>query len=150
MNKKIYISPVLELFFEDPEATLHIREIARQTKVHTNTVSKTMNLLVKEGLFIKKITKAVIEVTPNRESLLFMRLKKLFNLRKIYLSGIVDELNKEYGVPEAIILFGSYSRGEDTKRSDVDITVITKRTLNADWSKYRSIFKREIQIHEID
>jgi predicted nucleotidyltransferase len=150
MNKKIYESLVLELFFDDPEGAFHIREIARQIRKHPNTVLKDANLLVKEGLLLKRVTRAVVEIKANRESELFTCLKRLSNLRKVYLSGIIDAIQKEYGAPKAIVLFGSYSRGEDTKRSDVDIAVITTRELHLDWSGYRDTFKRAIQVHEID
>jgi len=150
MDKKIYKSQVLELFFDKPEESLHIREIARQIKKNPNTVLKDANILAKEGLLLKRATRAVVEIRANNESELFIRLKRLSNLRKIYLSGISDELNKEYGAPKAIILFGSYSRGEDTAKSDVDIAIITKLELKFNCGKYENIFKRKIQIHEID
>jgi len=150
MNKKMYESRVLEFFFDDPEGAYHLREIARQTSLHPNTVLTQVNALVKEGLLVKRVTRAVVEVSVNRDHLVFTRLKRLSNLRKIYLSGIVDEIDKEYGAPEAIILFGSYSRGEDTKRSDVDIAVLTKRELKHRWDAYRSVFQRDIQVHEIN
>lgn len=150
MDKKIYNSVVLELFFDKPEESLHIREIARQIKKNPNTALKDANILVKEGLLLKRATKAVVEIRANRDSELFIRLKKLSNFRKIYLSGIIDELNKEYGAPKAIALFGSYSKGEDTARSDVDIAIITKQHIKFDSSRYESVFRRKIQLHEID
>lgn len=149
MYKKIYNSGVLELFFDNPEDALHIREIARQTKLHPNTVLRDIGLLVKEGLLIKRETRAVTEVRANRDSELFYRLKKLYNLRKLYLSEFVDFLYKEYAAPEVIVLFGSYSRGEDTKKSDVDIAIVTKKQLSLDLGKFRELLKRDIQLHEI-
>ena len=150
MNKKIYKNPLLTFFFDDPEGGFHLREIARQTGLHPNTVLRDVNLLAREGLLVKRATRAVVEVRANRESELFYRLKRISNLRNVYLSGLVDELLKEYGAPEAIILFGSYGRGEDTRRSDIDIAVITRRELHFDQKKYRQLLKRDIQIHEIN
>ena len=150
MNKKIYDSKVLQLFFDDPEGVYHIREISRQIKLHPNTVLRDVNLLEKEGLLIKHATRAVVEVRVNREKSTFITLKRLNNLRSLYLSGLVEHLNKEYVAPDAIILFGSYSRGEDTRTSDIDIAIITKRKMSLELSKYVALLKREIQILDTD
>ena len=150
MEKEIYNSQVLEFFFDDPEGTYHIREIARQIKRHPNTVLKEVNLLAKEGLLIKRATRAVVEVRVNRDAELFTRLKRLFNLRRIYISGIIDAIDLHYGAPEAIVLFGSYSRGEDVVKSDVDIAIVTKKEQSMDVDKYEKVFKRNIQVHAID
>src|SRR3989344_3349665 len=120
MDKKIYNSLGLQLFFDDPEAYVHIREIALQTRLHPNTVLRAVQMLVKELLLLTRKTKAVLEVRGNRDNPLFTQLKRLSNFRRIMLSGIVEFLNDAYGAPEAILLFGSYSRGEDTKKSDID------------------------------
>ncbi len=150
MTKKVYNSPILQLFFDYPETGFHIREIARQIEKHPNTVLKDVHLLEKEGLLHIKATRAIVQVTANRDSKLFIRLKRISNLRAIYLSGIVDFLHKEYGAPKAIILFGSYSRGEDTKRSDIDIAIITSHNISTKLTKYESSLKRTIQLHKID
>lgn len=150
MNKKVYESRALQLFFDDPEGVYHIREIARQTKLHPNMVLRDVALLKKEGLLITRETRAVVEVRANRENPLFIALKRINNIRALYLLGLVDEINKAYSAPEAIVLFGSYSRGEDTKKSDVDIAVITKRQISFNTIKYSRMLKREIQILETD
>lgn len=150
MYKEIYRSKVLELFFIDPDVKLHIREIARQTKIHPNTVLKITNNLAKENLLIITKTKAIKEVKVNKETELFYTIKKIQNLANLYFSGIIDFLYKEYNAPEAIILFGSYSRGEDTKKSDIDIAIITNMELKLNLKDFEKKLKRNIQLHEID
>lgn len=99
---------------------------------------------------MKRATRAVVEVRANRDSELFIRLKRLSNLKKTYLSGMVDVLYKEYGAPEAIVLFGSYSRGEDVAKSDIDLAIVTKKGQTIDVDKYEKMFKRHVQVHLID
>ena len=70
------------------------------------------------------------------------------NLEKIYGSGIVDFLSNKYNRPKSIILFGSFSKGEDIENSDIDIAVSTNKRLNLDISKYEKIIrgmKRELK-----
>jgi len=150
MYKNIYRNKVLELFCIDPDAKLHIREIARQSNLNPNTVLKETKNLAKEGLLIITKTKAIKEVKVNKEAELFYTIKKIYNLSNLYFSGFVDFLYKEYNAPEAIILFGSYGRGEDTKNSDIDIAIITNRELKLDLRNFEKIFNRTIQIHEIN
>ncbi len=50
-------------------------------------------------------------------------LKRVENLKMIYESGIVEELSERF-LGGVIILFVSYSYGEDIVRSDIDIAVI--------------------------
>jgi len=42
-------------------------------------------------------------------------------------SGLIALLKDKYEEPEAIVVFGSYARGEDTSESDIDIAVVTKK-----------------------
>ena len=52
-----------------------------------------------------------------------IELKRAENLKLISESGLVDFLENEFPGC-SIILFGSYSRGDDTTNSDIDIAVI--------------------------
>lgn len=149
LYKEIYNSKVLNLFFEDPEGTYYIREIARRTGLNPNTVLRDVKLLEKEELLTTKKTKAILEVKSNRENPKFFQLKRLSNMKNMLTSGLIEYLDEKYNTPSAIILLGSYSRGEDTAKSDIDIAVITTREIKLDLSKFEGTFKRKIQIHEI-
>lgn len=46
----------------------------------------------------------------------FKPLKRSYNLWKLEEIGLIEEI-QETSIPEAIILFGSYSRGEDGRFS---------------------------------
>lgn len=48
------------------------------------------------------------------------------------------------------MLFGSFSRGEDTENSDIDIVVITKKGLSLNTEKYDKVLKKRVNIHEVD
>ena len=150
MYRVIDINKILELFFDNPDGKFHIREIARRTNLHPNTVLKEVKALEKDTLLIVQKTRAVKEVRVNKDNELFFVLKKIRNLSCLYLSGLVDNLNKEYNYPEAIVLFGSYSRGEDTGKSDIDIAIITQNELELDLRKFEKTLGRKIQVHEIN
>ncbi len=71
--------------------------------------------------------------------------KMLDNLSQILDSGLVEELEELYPGC-AIILFGSYARGEDTIDSDIDIAVITPKQKNLELTHFEQILEREIRV----
>ncbi|MFW6025447.1 MAG: nucleotidyltransferase domain-containing protein, partial [Candidatus Woesearchaeota archaeon] len=117
---------VLDRFFIRPTEEFHLRKLARETKLSTTAVKNAIDSLKKERLVNVEKTKIKTTMIANRSDK-FIRLKKLFNLKSIYLSEFYEKLIKDYKKPECIILFGSYMRGEDIERSDIDITVITEK-----------------------
>ncbi|MBI5060836.1 MAG: nucleotidyltransferase domain-containing protein [Candidatus Aenigmarchaeota archaeon] len=58
-------------------------------------------------------------------------------------------MRNKYEEPEAIIVFGSYSRGEDQSGSDIDIAIITKKRINVSTVEFEKRLKRKINIYEI-
>ena len=96
---------------------------------------KDVDSLKKEGLVFVNKTKALTKVKANMENKGFTRMKRLSNLESIYTSGFVDYLLKELR-PLAIICFGSYSRGEDFEKSDLDIAIIKGLQKNLEVGKF--------------
>ena len=75
-----------------------------------------------------------------------MQIKRAENLKMIYESGLADFLEKE--LPgSTIILFGSYSRGEDTIRSDIDIAVIGRKEKHINLDDFEKKLERNISIN---
>lgn len=73
-----------------------------------------------------------------------LKVKQLVNLDSLYSSEVIDDLVELYSYPEAIVLFGSFSKGEDTEDSDIDIAVITSETHNYE----NMVMKRPISVTE--
>ena len=74
----------------------------------------------------------------------FIRMKRIYNLNSLYLAGLVDFLVKEYNNPEAIICFGSYSKGEDFEKSDIDIAIINGKEKDIALEKFEKNLGRKI------
>lgn len=100
---------------------LNQHQIAKKLKVSTPAVRKAL-----------KNTNAIQEQDESKrwnismpEDTQTIRKKRIDNLQQLYESNIVNTLEKKF--PGAtIILFGSYSQGEDTINSDIDIAILTK------------------------
>ena len=139
---------VLRVFFDGPEKKFHIREIARITKLSPPGVMKIIKNLVKEDLLISVKGKVVKNVAASKSEK-FVQMKRFFNLYLLYECGIASFLRQKYEEPEAIVLFGSYSKGEDISKSDIDIAVVTRKNMDLDTKKFEKFLKRKVNIHEI-
>lgn len=150
MIEKSTSQKVLEVFFENPSREFHLRELSRLLKLSMPTIISTTDKLAKERLIIKEKGKVTTKVMANRDNIDFTRLKRLHNLDLIYKSSFISHISESYNQPKAIILFGSFSRGEDVEKSDIDIAVMTNKKLNLDLSEYENILKKAINLHEVN
>jgi len=120
---------ILGVFFDNPSGKFYVREIARITKLNPNTVLNITEKLIKQDLLKKEKKKHIVEFSAILEEK-FKKLKKINNLKKIYDSGVIEHLTEKFS-PEAIVLIGSYSIGEDIKDKNIDIVIISKKDYNS-------------------
>jgi predicted nucleotidyltransferase len=139
---------VMKLFFENPDLKIHIREIARQVKLSPSGVMKIVARLKKAGLLISEKGGLVENVSVRKDGK-FLRLKRCENIFAIYESGLIEFLRQQYEEPKAIVLFGSYAKGEDGIKSDIDLAVITNMAKGPDLKRYEKHLGHKINLYEI-
>ena len=133
----------------------NLRGIARALRKSPTAVSQALNNIEKEGLV--KIKKAenmnLLSIEFNHDNLRAIELKRVENLKLIYESGIV-KLLEEIFPGCTIILFGSYSRGEDVwtnsidkHKSDIDIAIIGVNEKDIDLTMFDRLLERKISIN---
>ena len=116
---------ILKVLYWFPELEFSLTELANQAGVSKSTASRLLNGLKEWGI-IRVIDKGIIlRIKANTENQEFLRLKQAHNLYLIFASGLVEFLNEAFGQPKAIVLIGSYRRGEDISTSDIDIAIET-------------------------
>jgi predicted nucleotidyltransferase len=147
MLEKSYIQIILEEIFRHPNTRYTIRELARRTNMSAPTALHIVQILAKEGILQRTSVGRASQVSGNLDNPAYRWQKRIANLRALYECGIIEKLTQEFEDPRAIILFGSYSRGEDIERSDVDIAVITHRQDIVDLSKFEKKLARTISLH---
>lgn len=138
---------VLNVFFEDPlRKDFQLREISRKINLAPPSVKKYLEELAKENLILKfrnKIYNYHV-YSANRDDEYFKYLKKINTFFRIKETGLLDYIN-DICMPDAIVLFGSASRGEDSLGSDLDLFVLCKeKELNL--INYEKHLKRKINI----
>ena len=125
------------------------REVAGILDVSPTAVSNSMKKLKDSNLIKIEKTKTINFVSFNRDEQKAIELKRAENLRNLYLSGLSDYLEKELA-GATVILFGSYSKGEDTNSSDIDIAVIERKDKMLELEKYEKILNRRINTNFYD
>ena len=136
---------IIKELYAEPEKWKHIREIARKSKVSPNSVRSYLTKEKKKGTISIKKQANMLTCRANIDNEAYKTQKRLYNLAKIYESGIIKHLDDFYK-PKAVVLFGSYNRGEDISTSDIDIAVITPIKKRPDLTKYKKLLKRNIEL----
>lgn len=148
MLKKDNITKVLEVFFDDPmpEGGFQLREISRKIDLAPKSVKLYLEEFERENLITKKehrVHKYPVYYA-NRDNNYFKFLKRLNIIKRIKEFGLLDYLD-ESCMPDAIVLFGSASKGEDRKDSDIDLYLQCKEK-KLDLKKYEKGLSRKINI----
>ena len=127
----------LEVFLKDPFKEIHLREIARLSKVSLNNVDNSLRLFVKDAMFKRRKVSNMVFFKPNLENEALLKIfeylelekkkefygknKKISRLLQKYTQDVVALSDKKI---QLVILFGSVARGEWNKGSDIDILVV--------------------------
>ena len=149
MLQEYHTLKTLQLFFDEPTKEHYLMEISKRTNLaHTSTKENLINLKNKNFIIETKEKKGK-RIFPiyktNLDNQEFKFYKKIFNLLNLEESGLITFIYDKTS-PNSIILFGSYSRGEDIEESDIDLFVQTKeQTLNLE--KFERLLHRKIHLH---
>lgn len=135
---------VLRLFFDYPTKRFQLREISRMIKLGLPSVRNHVAKLERSG-FVKKDKKGVYQSYFSSKNDIFKLYKRNDVLFRIEESGLNDFLAETF-VPDAIVLFGSASRGEDIETSDIDLLIVAKEK-DVDLKTFEKKLNRKISLH---
>ena len=144
--KNLYMPKVLVFFIENPYEEVYLREISKKIKISPYTAKKYLDRLVKDKLIVEERKGNLRYFKANLNNLVFRHLKTAYKLYEIEESGLVEFLQRKIPNVSSIVLFGSGSRGEDSKESDIDILVIGKE-IPLNLSEFEKKLKKEINLH---
>ena len=110
-------------FFCFPDKEFSLNEISNSLNISKTTANKVIKELKNEGFLSIEVLGKIWRISSNRYHFYNFSRKISYNLMMLYNSGIIEEIKKSVGNPRAIILFGSYRKGDDNEKSDIDIAV---------------------------
>lgn len=122
------------------------RDIARALEVSPTAVGKSLKKLIDHGIVVQEDMKNINFIAYNRTDRKALGLKRSENLKVLYISGLIEYL-EEALAGSTIILFGSYSRGEDISSSDIDIAVIGRKEKMMDIERYERYLNKKLNIN---
>ena len=132
-------------------ASFNARGIALPLGVSLPAIIKSLPGLKKEGRVIIQQDKASKRwsIELNRDNKRVIQLKRAENLKMLYESGFADFLEEKFA-GAAIVLFGSYSRGDDTTNSDIDIAIIGRKSKEVGLTELEKLLERKISLNFYD
>lgn len=141
-----------EIFFINPTKVHYLMDISRNIGLAHTSVKKNLNRLIELGLVNKLFERKGARKFPiykaNIDNRIFRRYKHMHNLNSILESSLIEFIEEKL-TPKSIVLFGSYSRGEDTESSDIDLFVECKKEeLNLEKFEKKLMRKAELHFNE--
>lgn len=102
------------------------RELARLIGVSHSSVQDAMRAFVANGLAVRITVGRAHLFRANRESYLFGAIQGLFRKERRVPDDMVNELKAAFGGEAiSVILFGSYARGDENPKSDIDVILVS-------------------------
>jgi predicted nucleotidyltransferase len=133
MIKKLKKSKVIELneayqktlhwFFCFPEREIGLNDLSEALKISKTTAKRIVLQLMEEGFLKREIIGKLWRISCNQNHQYNTIRKVPYNLALIYNTYILEKIHEKIRNPKAVILFGSYRKGDDNEKSDIDIAV---------------------------
>lgn len=135
---------VLKVFLDSPTEHHRLREISRECGLAPLSVKNYLSELEKEKLVRKTVKHGIPLYLAERDDETFKLYKRISLILELHESGLVNYLWDKLS-PDAIILYGSHSKGESTEDSDIDLALLgTGKTI--DLTKFENLLKKRIHI----
>ncbi len=135
---------LLKVFLDNPLENFRLRELARLSGISPASVINYLSEFIKQNLIKKYEKRGIPFYQAERDNEKFIFYKKVSILYELQSSGLVDFLWDKIS-PHAIILYGSFAKGESIEDSDIDIYLIAKEK-KLDLRKFEKIFNRKIHL----
>ena len=135
---------VLKVFLKSPTREFGLREVSRKVGVALPSIKKYLLELEKEGIVEIREVRGYPVYVANIDSEKFRNYQNLSTQYELIESGVIDYIWKKL-CPEAIIFYGSHSKGEAMDDSDIDLFVIGSKS-GIKLSKYEKLVGREIHL----
>jgi predicted nucleotidyltransferase len=132
---------ILALLFLHPEASFHVRQIARLTGLAAGSIHRELRRLFDSGLILRESVGNQVHYRANRDCPIFVELAGVFR-KTVGLADVIREaLSPLQDEIDLVFIFGSVAQGKERAESDVDVMVVGT-------SSFARIVKVLSQTHE--
>jgi len=140
---------ILEIFFNDPEKSYYLRELARIIGKQPGVFQKDINNLVEKNILISEKVANSRFFKLNEKHPLYSEFKNIFFKTTGAQGQLKEALNKVENIKTAFI-FGSFAKKNEDALSDVDLMIIgnpNENLLIPEIIKIENKIGREINYH---
>ena len=123
MLQKYNLYKLLKIFLNNPTESFRLRELSRLSKISPPSVMNYLKEFEEKGLIKKYLKREIPFYQAVRDDEDFKHYKIISILSELHESSLIEFLWDKLS-PEAIILYGSYAKGESVEGSDIDIFII--------------------------
>lgn len=114
---------VLHWFFSFPTRQIGLNDLSGELGISKTTAKSVVLMLKDEGFLILEVIGNAWRIYCNPEHNYNFTRKISHNLSLVYESQILYAIHDIIRNPLSVILFGSYRKGDDNEKSDLDIAV---------------------------
>lgn len=114
---------ILELFFNEPEGELYLRQLESITGYSVGNIRREMMKLEKSGLFLSRVMGKMKLYRLNAAYPFYNEIKNIVR-KTIGIEGRLKEIVKKYRDIRFAFIYGSFARGKEKALSDIDLIVI--------------------------
>lgn len=114
---------ILEIFFNNPEKSYYLRELARIINKKPGVFQRDINNLVEKGILESYYRANSRFFNLNKKYPLYKEFKSIFFKTVGAEGALKKELRRLPGIKESFI-YGSFAQGEEKSFSDVDVFII--------------------------
>ena len=126
---------ILGLFYKGKDKKIHLRDIARQTKMNENSASRFLVSLEKQNILKSEKDGNLKKYSIRKNNVVYSvfmlfdieKFNKLPLLRRNAINYFFKELEEK---PLVLFLFGSTAKETFTNKSDIDLLMIVNKKIN--------------------
>lgn len=116
---------LLTLFLLNPERKFYVRELVRRTGENINSVRRELQRLEGIGILTSSVEGNMKYYVADRKMPIYEELRGIF-LKTEGIGGVLKEELSKLGETKAVLIYGSFAKGEENLKSDIDLMVIGK------------------------
>ncbi len=143
LEQYVVVKAIQELTSK-PNKAFSVRGLASTAGISPAASRAALEYIKKKGIATFTVIGNTYQYKANLESALCRQWKILFNLDLLADSGLVENLVEKTPNLQSVLLYGSFARGTNDEKSDIDILAIAFKAVKIDSGSEK--IKREINL----
>jgi predicted nucleotidyltransferase len=144
MLERYALIQALKTVLNAPNTSFSVRGLAKESGLSLGTVRATLDYMQKKGIVTLKKVGTTYQYKADLPNPLCRQWKILFNLDGLIDSKIMEEIIQKVPHVQSVLLYGSFARGTNDEKSDIDLLIIAHQSVKADLSFAKA--KKEINL----